>query len=661
MNHVNSAERFSVDQIQLISVFQSRTSLGEVKAIDYLRECEWDLAVALKNFEVDGAREEMESMTPSTSREKVSKYGELGSKKLHTPGYAFCLPNLESLAPDFRNFLEKDLIETSTQKRLEASGHLNWWHQYGQKLYPLSTTGDGNCLLHAASLGMWGLHDRQLTLREALYEMLKRGSRRTALWRRWKWAEHHANQASGLSLTLSDEEWMQEWNSIVALASPIPRKTDDSSSDSTDQIYESLEAIHVFALSHVLKRPIIVVSDTVLRNAKGEELSPVSFGGIYLPLECPSKQCHRSPLVLCYDSAHFSPLVPMRHCSSQMQIIPITDFNRNLLPVQFVIDPGPDFSWWSDEEDASMAARLEMTDGDKMVLLSEYMDLVKMDVRRGSVKKTRPIKSVQTSLEKSMTLASSGVAGCSQEKKRIFNEITQQFLRTFRLTTVKNKESGIDARMCATDLSRASCVIASRLVPSSHEYMEEMVREYMRSARERFLSEKQPSNVRKRISRSFSASSLMINCINQYCGKPASQTNNFLCRECFEHQKEQMASFNCENPHLLKCIPTAAIPTTLKSTTMPIITNSKPRVSHQGLHGDEHTVIPRTAPILGVTKEGMCTTTSISAVEGDNGVTHYYVSEEDPLVHISSPSHSSCAASQTVSSIRIATMSQLAS
>lgn len=56
-----------------------------------------------------------------------------------------------------------------------------------------------------------------------------------------------------------------------------------------------------------------VVSDTVLRNAVGEELSPIPFGGIYLPLECPSNQCHRSPLVLCYDSAHFSALVTMRH------------------------------------------------------------------------------------------------------------------------------------------------------------------------------------------------------------------------------------------------------------------------------------------------------------------------------------------------------------
>ncbi|VDN38479.1 unnamed protein product, partial [Cylicostephanus goldi] len=83
------------------------------------------------------------------------------------------------------------------------------------------------------------------------------------------------------------------------------------------------------------------------------------------------------------------------------------------------------------------------------------------------------------------------VATGTQEKKRIINEITQQFLRTFRLSNGKNKENGIDARTCAADLSRTNCLIASRLVSSSHEYMEEMVREYMRSARERFLSAKQ--------------------------------------------------------------------------------------------------------------------------------------------------------------------------
>lgn len=39
--------------------------------------------------------------------------------------------------------------------------------------------------------------------------------------------------------------------------------------------------------------------------------APIPFGGIYLPLEVPASKCHRSPLVLAYDQAHFSALVSM--------------------------------------------------------------------------------------------------------------------------------------------------------------------------------------------------------------------------------------------------------------------------------------------------------------------------------------------------------------
>lgn len=71
---------------------------------------------------------------------------------------------------------------------------------------------------------------------------------------------------------------------------------DDDDDYYPDQIYESLEEIHVFALAHVLKRPVLVVADTVLRNANGEEFAPIPFGGIYLPLECSPNECHRYAL-----------------------------------------------------------------------------------------------------------------------------------------------------------------------------------------------------------------------------------------------------------------------------------------------------------------------------------------------------------------------------
>lgn len=59
------------------------------------------------------------------------------------------------ITDEFRMFLERDLIETSTLVSLEGAGRLNWWAMVGaaQRLWPLATTGDGNCLLHAASLG----------------------------------------------------------------------------------------------------------------------------------------------------------------------------------------------------------------------------------------------------------------------------------------------------------------------------------------------------------------------------------------------------------------------------------------------------------------------------------------------------------------------------
>lgn len=47
------------------------------------------------------------------------------------------------------------------------------------------------------------------------------------------------------------------------------------------------------------------------QDVHGENLAPILFGGIYLPLEIPPAECHRSPLVLTYDAAHFSALVVM--------------------------------------------------------------------------------------------------------------------------------------------------------------------------------------------------------------------------------------------------------------------------------------------------------------------------------------------------------------
>ena len=142
---------------------------------------------------------------------------------------------------------------------------------------------------------------------------------------------------------------------MLRLASPDPRTTNNnnnvtapkrrsrlstvSEDDFDNPLYESLEEIHVLVLAHVLRRPIIVVSDTVLKvvslisilsfikmfyclqDAYGEALAPISFGGIYLPLEVSQTDCDKSPLILTYDSGHFSALVTMQSLSSLPSMI----------------------------------------------------------------------------------------------------------------------------------------------------------------------------------------------------------------------------------------------------------------------------------------------------------------------------------------------------
>jgi len=85
-------------------------------------------------------------------------------------------------------------------------------------------------------------------------------------------------------------------------------------------VFESLEEVHVFILAHVLRRPIIVVAKSVLTNIDGEALAPIPFGGIYLPLQCAPSDCHRSPLLLTYDAAHFSALVWMENEAAERMI-----------------------------------------------------------------------------------------------------------------------------------------------------------------------------------------------------------------------------------------------------------------------------------------------------------------------------------------------------
>ncbi|VVC34852.1 Zinc finger, A20-type,OTU domain [Cinara cedri] len=369
---------------------------------------------------------------------------------VETPVYTFILPDLSLLEEKFRMFIEKDLIAVAMQSSLEQASRLNWWTGFCQRLWPLSTSGDGNCLLHAASLGIWGFHDRLLNLRRALYSFLSNGPARHSLWRRWQRQQTILNSLFGLVYT--EQEWRREWNAIVNMASTVPRMRKQSISsgngDTEGYIYESLEEIHVYALAHVLKRPIIVIADTILKDMNGEALAPIQFGGIYLPLECYPCDCHRSPLLLAYDGGHFSALVAMETPNSTLSCaIPLVDSNGELLPIQFPIDPG--------ENDHSPDKNQDLTLIDSLSLLNSYLDIVKLDPQGNND-----------------TIGKNGLFGSLG--RSMGNKLKSKLSRT---NSVKNLSAISQAKYTCCALINAD---------KKHEYHDVMIKNYLRTAAERF-------------------------------------------------------------------------------------------------------------------------------------------------------------------------------
>ena len=197
-----------------------------------------------------------------------------------------------------------------------------------------------------------------------MYRLLTQSREREGILSRWRYQTQLRNNEAG-GLTFSEEEWEFEWSEVVRIATNKPRNemtADSIRRQSTLRFsYEYLEEIHIFALAHVTQRPIIVISDTTLKGTSGEDLAPIYFGGIYLPLEMNPTACHKPPVVLAYDAAHFSALVAKEEKAQEQTaaparqpkglrgrvagkkreepFIPLVGPDGSLLPIQFVYDP----------------------------------------------------------------------------------------------------------------------------------------------------------------------------------------------------------------------------------------------------------------------------------------------------------------------------------
>lgn len=163
-------------------------------------------------------------------------------------------------------------------------------------------------------------------------------------------------QAAVLNYTLAETQWEIDWTTLLSLA---------------NQPGSSLEQIHIFALSHIMRRvsiainknvmqpneslieipsnislqPIIVYGVKFVKSFRGEDIGYARFEGLYLPLLWEQSFCIKSPIALGYTRGHFSALVPTepysridaaRDDSEDVTFLPLMDCEQKLLPIHFL-------------------------------------------------------------------------------------------------------------------------------------------------------------------------------------------------------------------------------------------------------------------------------------------------------------------------------------
>lgn len=494
------------------------------------------------------------------------------------------------------------------------SGRLNWWADSGvcQRLLPLATVGDGNCLLHAASLGMWGFQDRLLTLRKALYDTLTSHLAKGAIKRRWRFQQWEKNKEAG-GLLYSEQEWEDEWQEVLRIASTQRRldheqkaateckkggetaptlasiaekeneDTHDSATakdaedvvdppkaeqdgivkkDNEDQsespapdgskekiteeteigAFESLEDIHVFVLAQVLRRPIIIIADQFLYGFGGEPIAPIPFGGVYLPLECDPSICIKSPLVLAFDSAHFSPLVPSEEkkdskSNSVKASVPLVGPNYDLLPLQFSMDPGEDFVWSDLDGDSSVAKNFALSMDVKLELLKKYLRVELIKVPCTSKKDTSEDNKVASKGEKTVEPSGSNADSETKVDKKLPSKSAEKKEKSWIATQIM--KVGVMAGVVGSVVHN-NVYVAKLQTDKKPNYYDKMIKNYIGTAKLRFEEEKK--SLAKASKSSLDPGEKPQPCINPGCQLYGTSATNYLCSGCFKTQKSYSES-----------------------------------------------------------------------------------------------------------------------
>nr|CCA62926.1 putative tumour necrosis factor-induced protein 3 [Fredericella sultana] len=213
---------------------------------------------------------------------------------------------------------------TASQDPLRSNEVVNWFKTVCS-LRPVDVKGDGNCLVHAASMYQWGVMDHEYKVRKLLHNTMT--THREEIRPRWMISQSTSEFGS---VNRSYEKLLDEWDELerAALAPTEPHK-----------MLTFLESVHVFALANMLRRPVIVYGSDSITNDKGEAIDRNRMVGIYLPLLVLPESCTMSPIILFYGGNHFVPLLHLDDDAAEVhrvKAVPLCNKKLESLPVKFM-------------------------------------------------------------------------------------------------------------------------------------------------------------------------------------------------------------------------------------------------------------------------------------------------------------------------------------
>lgn len=271
--------------------------------------------------------------------------------------------------------------------------------------------------------------------------------------------------------------------------------------------------------------------------------------------------------------------------------IPLIDPDHKLLPIQFAVDPGIEVRWGQDENDPTIISKLTLTDKDKLGLLNEYLDVIDLPIY-GIPKQDSLDFQEEDSMSNSTDIDRSSAAGSfdsddsmmdrgssnsspggllslqrskatrqlqsvakqfgsigrtmSKKIKKNFGSFTRR--ASFRGTpesksvdSLKNKklkDPSLSIRLSASGIVGPPDNIIAAVIHTDnrHEYQEEMIRNYLNSARYRFLKEKEKKR-QDGISDGKADNHTSSQCITPGCNHYGTQKTHYMCSNCYSEQK----------------------------------------------------------------------------------------------------------------------------